>query len=396
MRILHVTQSFLPSIGGMEWVVHHLSNALVARGHDVHVLRSHAPGAACGDLQPFNPHYDVHDYPFGFRFGEALGRNMRALTRSIRNLISGDRFDLVHAHMLHYPGWAALCACRPQAMPVVVTEHGQYIVSQKPGPDQASRGVRRSLRKALMCVDNLTSPGSENLQFLLEDRGAPPPRHPIVLPNGLHLPPRTEMGSIHQSRSPNMPKMLMVARWHPIKQLQHGVEALALLVDQLKATGIRAIPQLTIIGSGNRENLQPLASRLGVGEHVRFAEASGQDLWPHYASHDIYWMTSRRESMGLTKYEAMGFGQACVVNDVPGCREHISHGETGLLYTPNDPADLARQTLRLLTDPGLLARLGTAGLAIAEPLRWENLILEYERYYELVLSDRNNQRSTGA
>ena len=45
--------------------------------------------------------------------------------------------------------------------------------------------------------------------------------------------------------------------------------------------------------------------------------------------------------------------------------EAIEHGVSGLLFTPGDPADLARQLARLLEEPGLRERLGRHRHAVA-------------------------------
>ena len=45
MRIALVTESFLPRLGGAEFVVHHLANQWAAQGHDVCVFNTHTAQA---------------------------------------------------------------------------------------------------------------------------------------------------------------------------------------------------------------------------------------------------------------------------------------------------------------------------------------------------------------
>ena len=55
-----------------------------------------------------------------------------------------------------------------------------------------------------------------------------------------------------------------------------------------------------------------------------------------------------------------------VATDVPGCREVVRHGETGLLAPLDDPAALAAAIARLAVDGDLRRRMGAAARARAE------------------------------
>ena len=66
---------------------------------------------------------------------------------------------------------------------------------------------------------------------------------------------------------------------------------------------------------------------------------------------------SRKEGWGLTVLEANACGTPVVATDVPGLRDAVRDGETGLLVASGDPAALARGILRVLDDyVPLLAR----------------------------------------
>src|SRR5207249_2332245 len=61
--------------------------------------------------------------------------------------------------------------------------------------------------------------------------------------------------------------------------------------------------------------------------------------------------------------EAMGAGLAVVATDVPGHRDVVAHGTTGLLVPPGDARALATAIGALLDDPERRARMGRAGRA---------------------------------
>jgi glycosyltransferase involved in cell wall biosynthesis len=50
-----------------------------------------------------------------------------------------------------------------------------------------------------------------------------------------------------------------------------------------------------------------------------------------------------------------------VATDVPGCRQTVEDGVTGLLVPREDPAALAAALERLVGDGGLRRRMGAAG-----------------------------------
>jgi glycosyltransferase involved in cell wall biosynthesis len=63
--------------------------------------------------------------------------------------------------------------------------------------------------------------------------------------------------------------------------------------------------------------------------------------------------------------EAAASGRAIVTTDIPGCRQIVNAGVNGLLVPPRNPFALAQAITDLITQPGVRARMGAAGRAIA-------------------------------
>lgn len=72
---------------------------------------------------------------------------------------------------------------------------------------------------------------------------------------------------------------------------------------------------------------------------------------------------SRYEGFGLAAAEAGACGRPVVATRVSSLPEVVLDGQTGLLVPPGDAAALAAAILKLLGDPGLRHRLGTAAAA---------------------------------
>ena len=76
---------------------------------------------------------------------------------------------------------------------------------------------------------------------------------------------------------------------------------------------------------------------------------------------DLYVSASQKEGLPLSLVEAMCSGLAVVATDVPGHRDVVTHGKTGLLVPPNDSAALADAILSLISDPARRSAMGKAG-----------------------------------
>ncbi len=83
-----------------------------------------------------------------------------------------------------------------------------------------------------------------------------------------------------------------------------------------------------------------------------------QDMPEVYRQAQVVVLPSMGEGLPTALLEAAACERPIVATDVPGCREVVVDGETGLLVPPNDPEALAAAVERLLDDPALGRRLG--------------------------------------
>jgi glycosyltransferase involved in cell wall biosynthesis len=76
-------------------------------------------------------------------------------------------------------------------------------------------------------------------------------------------------------------------------------------------------------------------------------------------------LPSRREGLPKSLLEAAACGRPMIATDVPGCREIVLPGETGLLVPYGDPPALADAIENLAASPELRARYGAAARRLA-------------------------------
>jgi len=110
------------------------------------------------------------------------------------------------------------------------------------------------------------------------------------------------------------------------------------------------------------------------------------------AAADIFALpTYYREGIPRALLEAAASGLGLVATDMPGCREVVLEGQTGLTIPPRDPAALARAIERL-DDPALSARLAREARRLVEQrFALEIIFAELTSLYRS-LSDANLER----
>ena len=146
-----------------------------------------------------------------------------------------------------------------------------------------------------------------------------------------------------------------VSRFDPIKRAETLLQALQLLAPR--------IPRLTLLlvgGGREEERIRRLVAQTDLGQSVIFTGFLENPV-RIYPALDLYVATSLKEGLPLSLVEAMGASLAVVATDVPGHRDVVAHGETGLLVPPEDPVALADAISSLLADPERRRRMGEAG-----------------------------------
>lgn len=112
------------------------------------------------------------------------------------------------------------------------------------------------------------------------------------------------------------------------------------------------------------------------------------DVLSLYSRAHIIVLPSHREGLPKSLVEAAACGRAVVTTDVPGCRDAIEPGVTGILVHPQDPIALADAIEQLLTDNELRRTMGLAGRQLAErEFGVEQVVEAHMKIYdELLLS----------
>jgi glycosyltransferase involved in cell wall biosynthesis len=91
--------------------------------------------------------------------------------------------------------------------------------------------------------------------------------------------------------------------------------------------------------------------------------------------------------------EAAACARPIVATDVPGCREVVHSGQTGILVPPRDIDQLAKAIAELAGDPALRARMGRAGRSmIQKDFGEQRVARETLDIYQTALRERTTTR----
>ena len=151
------------------------------------------------------------------------------------------------------------------------------------------------------------------------------------------------------------------------KSVDHLIRAM----DRLK----EAYPdlRLDIIGDGDdKQRLEDLTKELGLEDRITFHGFIDEDQKaPMLQKTNFVVNTSSKEGWGLTVVEANACGAPVVAANVPGLRDSVVDGETGLLYEFGNIDDLIEKMKVFLDSPATRNAFRERALSWAAKFDWE-------------------------
>jgi glycosyltransferase involved in cell wall biosynthesis len=361
-----VSETYPPEVNGVARTIGRMVDGLRVRGHFVQLVRprqnGHDAAAADGNfhevLQRGIPIPRYNQLRFGAPAKGALIREW-----------SAARPDLVHIATEGPLGWSALAAARKLGVPVSTGFHTNFhAYSRHYGFSWLARPVIAYLRAFHNKADCTLVPTAELAQQLGRDgfrglrvvgRGVSAAFSPERRSRGL----RASWGA-----DDDTPVVLCVSRFAPEKNFEVVIRA----YEAMRA--VRPDARLVLVGDG------PLAEdlrRRNVG-HVIAGRKADDELARHYASGDVFLFPSVTETFGNVTLEAMASGLGIVAYRYAAAREHLEHERSALLSPLHDEAAFLAAAERLVRDPALGRRLGTAARVIAQRLTWERIADDFE------------------
>jgi glycogen(starch) synthase len=361
-QVLILSWEYPPLIeGGLARHVRKLSEALVERGMEVHVLTRGGEESPDEEviagvhvhrvMEPTRP-AELNEF---VAWVERMNSDMLAMGVEL-----GDRydFDLVHGH-----DWLVANACDhlarrfgcPLVTTIHATEHGRHQGWVDKHPQSYIHGVERWIANR---ADTVIACSTFMREQIADVFGVPESSIEVI-PNGIDtedLQPHDdeELRRLRaEFAAPDESLLLLVGRLVYEKGFQFALEALPEIIERLPET------RFVVAGSGTHEQeLRRQAEELGLMDRGTFVGWIGDDvLHSLYRIADVCVVPSIYEPFGLVALEAMASSCPCIVADTGGLREVVPHDEVGLRFRARDPQSLAEMTVRVLDDAKLCRRL---------------------------------------
>ena len=336
LRVVVVTESFLPQVNGVTNSVLRILEHLRAEGHQALVI---APESSGG----------ITEYA-GFRVKRVPSLEMKGLLpvgfpqKMIEPLIDGFNPDVIHLASPFFLGnYASRVAERLDIPTLSVYQTDIAGFARHYGLTVAHDSLKRWVAKIHKRTTRTLAPSNWSCEDL-KSTGVP----------NVHLWPR---GVDSQKFSPekrdiNLRCELLGDR--PDRKLVGYVGRLAneKRIDDLATLDARDDIQLVIVGEG------PARSRLErVLKNARFVGyQSGEDLARYYASLDIFVHTGKHETFCQSVQEALASGVPVIAPNFGGPTDLVKHGWTGYLIDTENTYSLnhAVNQILQLAEPALM------------------------------------------
>ncbi len=299
-----------------------------------------------------------HKIPFG-RGTRAPGADLMSVV-ALTRLFASRRPDVVHlvtAKPALFGGWAAALTRRPAL--IAITGLG-FVFSQR---TLLARLLRRALltgyRTALDRGDNHVIFQNTDDQRELQRAGLMRRARSSIVPGS-----GADLAAITRQPLPEgRPVVALPARLLRDKGVIEFVEA----ARRLREHPTR--PIFRLIGDpdpGNPTNIPQAVIDGWVREGVVEWTGFQADINGFLSGAHLVVLPSYREGFPKTLIDAAAAGRAAVTTDVPGCRDAVVAGETGLIVPVRDASALTEAIASLLDDPERIERMGAAARRHAE------------------------------
>ena len=364
-----------PTYGGSGVIATELGLGLARKGHEIHFITYRRPvRLAHFDANVFYHEVDNEDYPL-FEYPPYD----TALASKIVDVVQYQNLDLLHVHYAIPHAAVAYMAkkiliAQGRYLPVITTLHGTDItlvgnnrafapvVEFSINKSDGVTAVSQSLKDDTLQLFNIHRDIRVIYNFIDFDRFRKTDKEhfkKIIAPNGERI-------------------LAHTSNFRKVKRVEDVILIFKKVYDKVPS-------KLLMIGDGpERQNAERMCRQLGLCDEVRFL--GKQDAIEELlAICDLFIIPSESESFGLAALEAMACEVPVISSNSGGLPEVNIHGVTGFMSDAGNISEMARHAIELLQDDEMLARFRANALAQARRFDIDNVLPDYEAYYEQVL-----------
>ena len=389
MKIIMMTNTFLPHTGGVARSVAWFSDAFRQRGHQVLVV------APTFENLP-EQEQDVIRVPAVQKFNGSDFSVRLPIPHFLTKRIDEFRPQIVHSHHPFLLGHTALRVAALRNLPVVFTHHTMYewythyVPADSPALQRFAMQLATEYANA---CDHVIAPSQSTAEILCE-RGVKTPISAI--PTGIDKHRFADgNGRVARCRYGIPDDAFVVGhvgRLAPEKNLAFLARAVA---GYLRSDD-RA--RFLLVGSGpSLYEINEIFRRGGVADRLHHPEGDldGQQLADAYHAMDVFVFASQSETPGMVLAEAMTAGVPVVALDAPGVREVVCNGINGRLLLEDDHSRFREAISDLAAaDKATKQELAEGARRTAETFSMDRCVTRVLALYEQLIVQGSSRQSS--
>ncbi|KKR48415.1 MAG: Glycosyltransferase [Candidatus Curtissbacteria bacterium GW2011_GWA1_40_16] len=366
-RILILSTAFAPLIGGSELAIQRIAGVLAGFDFDIVTGRYNREARTQENIG------NIHIFRAGGRFSnfsfilpKIFLPVMMAIT-AIR-LIRKYKYTAIHAYQASQAaGGGLLVSWMFPKIPFIVTlQEGKNLSAQPP--------LLKWFRTKIIRRARLVTAISNYLVLYALSQKA---RSVVMIPNGVDANLFTPAPTLSDD-----PIIITVSRLVPKNGILLLLDAFTIVRDQIPNA------QLVIVGDGPlRKEAEQFISTQRLESHISLKGTIEYEQLPEMIRRAMVFVRpSKSEGLGTAFLEAMACGVPIVGPLIGGICDFLKHEETGLICDPEDPKDIAKQLIRIISNKELRERLRENGQKlVAERYTWEIVAGSMQKIYEQFL-----------
>jgi glycosyltransferase involved in cell wall biosynthesis len=181
----------------------------------------------------------------------------------------------------------------------------------------------------------------------------------FLVPEGLSVTPLSEV----RQKESTSPIITYVGRLKRHKLPHHAIQAFSIIKKTIPDA------KMWVIGDGYmRKELE----KFNINDIIFYGRVKDELKHELLSKSHLVLVTGVREGWGLVVVESNAMGTPAIAYNVPGLRDSVRDGETGLLVKENTPSCLAHTAISLLKDQQLLSKFSSNALAFSKQFSWDN------------------------
>ncbi|CAN5278052.1 glycosyltransferase family 1 protein [soil metagenome] len=370
MRVVVVSESFLPTVNGVTNSVKKVLDHLAAHGHEAIVIvpAAGAPKEYAGFRVHEVPALAYRQFPMGLP------------SPLVQKLIADFRPDVIHAASPFLLGAQAIAAGGRLGIPSVA-------IFQTDVAGYAKRNHLGALTKAAWRIVRWIHEGAD--LTLVPSSASMADLEAAGIQRLDRWGRGVDLTTYHPNNRADAATQRLRQRLAPRGEVIVGYVGRLVPEKQVeRMAALRGLDGIRLVLVGDGPSMPELKKRFAGMPVTMLGSLGGSDLATAYSSFDVFLHTGTEETFGQTVQEAHATGIPVVAPRAGGPIDLVDHGVNGFLYTPGDDAQLRAFVEGLVIDDELRARMGEAGRRAVLGKSWASICDELVGHYESVIARR--------